>query len=93
MAKDSYKSLLANNDLRAEYGLGRDLATRVARLLPHVKAGRSGRGERLLVKRGDFERLIDRAAAERRDLWELAKEHTPESLQAWLSGGIESGVN
>lgn len=86
------KHLLNNADLRQEYGLGRDLATQVARLLPHVKTGRAGRGEKLLVKRGDFEALIHRAAEERRDLWELTRDFTPDTLREWLTGGAQ-GAN
>lgn len=86
------KHLLSNADLRQEYGLGRDLATHVARLLPHVKTGRAGRGEKLLVKRRDFETLIHRAAEERRDLWELVRDFTPDTLRDWLHGGA-AGAN
>lgn len=86
------KHLLSNADLRQEYGLGRDLATQVARLLPHVKTGRAGRGDRLLVKREDFEALIHRAAEERRDLWELARDFTPDTLRVWLAGNA-GGTN
>ncbi|GGM02506.1 hypothetical protein [Deinococcus aerophilus] len=78
------KTLLSVDLLRQDYGLGRDLATHFVRLLPHIKMGRRGCGERLLIKRADFEHLIDRAAAERVDLWRLARQHTPETLQAWL---------
>lgn len=83
------KELINIATLRHEYGLGRDLATRFARLLPHIKTGRSGRGERLLVRRADFERLISRAATERVDLWQLARQSTPESLQTWMNSAQE----
>ena len=79
------KQLLSNSDLRQQYGLGRDLATHVARLLPHVKTGRSGRGERLLVRRTDFDLLIQRASDEQRDLWELVRDFTPEVMRRWLA--------
>lgn len=78
--------LLSVGNLRSEYGLGRDLATRLVRLLPHVQVGRRGQGACLLVRRADFDFLVDRAAAERVDLWQLARQHTPESLQLWLQG-------
>jgi len=80
------KHLLSNADLRQEYGMGRDLATRVARLLPHVKTGRAGRGDRLLVRRSDFDQLIHRATEEQRDLWELVRDFTPDTLREWLAG-------
>lgn len=83
------KALLGNTDIRADYGLGRDLATRLARLLPHIKAGRSGRGDIVLVKREDLERLLNRAKAERLDLWDLSRTHTPESFEAWLNGEVK----
>lgn len=78
--------LLSIGDLRSEYGLGRDLATRLVRLLPHVQVGRRGRGAYLLVRRADFDFLVNRATVERVDLWHLARKHTPESLQLWLQG-------
>ena len=78
------KSMLANRDLRLEYGLGRDLATKLAQLLPHVRMGAMGRGEKRLVRREDVDRLILRATLDGADLWELAKTHTQESLQAWM---------
>ncbi|WP_425146173.1 hypothetical protein [Deinococcus sp.] len=78
------KILLANTDLRFEYGLGRDLATRLGLLLPHVRVGTVGRGEKRLVRREDIDRLMQRAAQENVELWELAKGHTPETLQVWL---------
>ena len=87
------KQLLSNADLRQQYGLGRDLATQVARLLPHVKTGRSGRGERLLVRRSDFDHLINRAAEEQRDLWELVRDFTPERLRRWLDTDTVAGMN
>lgn len=80
------KTLLANNDLRHEYGLGRDLSTQLARLLPHVKTGRAGRGDKLLIRRVDIERLIGRAMEERRDLWEISRSFTPQALAEWLEG-------
>lgn len=86
------KQLLSNSDLRQQYGLGRDLATQVARLLPHVKTGRSGRGERLLVRRSDLDQLIHRASEEQRDLWELVRDFTPEELRSWMVSGSE-GMN
>ena len=78
------KALLANRDLRLEYGLGRDLATKLGQLLPHVRMGSMGRGEKRLVRREDVDRLILRATLEGADLWELAKTHTQESLQTWM---------
>ncbi len=37
-----------------------------------------------MVRRGDLETLLSRATAERVDLWDLAKTHTPDSLRDWL---------
>jgi len=78
------KALLANRDLRLEYGFGRDLATKLGLLLPHVRLGTTGRGEKRLVRREDVDRLIDRASQEGSDLWGLTRTHTPESLQIWM---------
>ena len=78
------KALLANRDLRLEYGFGRDLATKLGLLLPHVRLGITGRGEKRLVRREDVDRLISRASQEGADLWGLARMHTPETLQAWM---------
>ena len=44
------------------------------------------------MKRGDFEALIHRAAEERRDLWELTRDFTPDTLREWLTGGAQ-GAN
>ncbi|GGR22558.1 hypothetical protein GCM10008957_38240 [Deinococcus ruber] len=84
------KTLLANRDLRLEYGFGRDLATKLGLLLPHVRIGAMGRGEKRLVRREDVDRLIDRAAQDGADLWELAKTHDPASLQTWMQAQRET---
>ncbi|MFT2720720.1 hypothetical protein ACMT4L_12010 [Deinococcus sp. A31D244] len=83
--------LLTVNDIRKLSGLGRNLSHDLARLMPHLKVGRAGLGERLLVRRDDFDRLLLRASQERRDLLELVRDFTPDDLQAWMNAG--QGVN
>lgn len=78
------KTLLSVASLREEYGFGRDLASLLVKLLPSVRIGHSGRGERLLVRRTDIERLIEKAIKERRTLWDIARNSTPATLEAWL---------
>lgn len=84
--------LLSVADIRKNLGLGRDLTTALVRLLPHITLGKSGRGDRRLVRRADLDRLLARAAEERRDLWELVRDFTPDTLREWLAGGAQ-GVN
>lgn len=71
-------------DIRKNLGLGRDIATELVRLLPHVTLGRSGRGEKRLVRRADLDLLIHKAMQEKRDLWEMVRDFTPERLRRWL---------
>lgn len=78
------KELLTVNDLRQIYGLGRDLATALIRLLPHIKVGASGCGERLMVRRQNLDRLLEASSKTKLSLWEIARNLTPDSLQAWL---------
>lgn len=85
------KELLSVTNLRGEYGLGRDLASRLVKLLPNVKIGASGCGERLLVRRQDLDRLLDKAAREGCTLWDIARSHTPQTLGTWL--GAERSTN
>ena len=61
------KRLLAIEDLRAEYGLGKGTAYMLVALLPHVKVGK-----RTLFRREDLEGFLERAAAEGLDIRALA---------------------
>lgn len=79
------RELLSVAGLRSEYGLGRDLAAHLIKLLPHIKVGSSGCGDRLLVRRQDLDRLLEKTAREGPALWEIVRSHTPETLDAWLS--------
>lgn len=84
--------LLTVNAIREHYGLSRNLTHDLLPLMPHVKIGRAGRGERLMVRRADIERLLARAAEEQRDLLDLVRDFTPDTLRVWLAGGSQ-GVN
>ena len=80
------KSLIGINSIRQEFSIGRDLATRLAELLPHVTAGRVGTGVKRLVHRADLERIMARATAEKADLWALVRRpDAREVLQGWLA--------
>lgn len=81
----SPKALLTNKDLRRDYGLGRDICSQLLKVLPHVCLGYAGAGQRRMVRREDVEELLKRAAKEGADLWQLVRQHTPESLIAWLN--------
>ncbi|PJI53928.1 hypothetical protein CTI14_21820 [Methylobacterium radiotolerans] len=83
------KELLPIESVRQEFSLGRDLASHLVKLLPHVKVGRSGRGERLLVRREDLNRLLEKAAREDRTLWSIARTYTPDTLREWLNAPLE----
>lgn len=76
------KPLLAPGD----FPLGRDLSYRLARLLPYVTTGRAGPGVRRLVRREHLEWMLERALAERVDLWDLARrfEGDPDGFRRWL---------
>ena len=86
----SQKELVGVADLRTHFNLGRDLATELVRLLPHITLGKSGRGEKRLVRRADFDLLIHKAMQEERDLWEMVRDFTPERLRRWLGA---AGMN
>jgi len=86
MKTASQPELLGVADLRERYQMGRDLAAELLRLMPHIKLGKKGRGDRLVVRRADFDALIQRATEEQRDLWELTRDFTPDTLREWLAG-------
>lgn len=80
--------LLSAKTLRREYGLGRDLAHHLVKLLPHIKvgqAGQGGRGQKLLVRRSDVAWLLVKAIEDGRTLWQIVRTSTPESFHAWLN--------
>lgn len=61
--------LLSVDSIRTDYGIGRDLARGLGRRLPHVEVGRG----RMMVVRSAFDELVTAAAAQHRDLWEIAR--------------------
>ncbi|CAM3738181.1 hypothetical protein [Deinococcus frigens] len=80
------QTLLGIGGIRSEYNFGRDLATRLAEAMPHVVAGRSGRGPRRLVHRADLERVLAHARADQVDLWALVKGPDARAvIQGWLT--------
>jgi hypothetical protein len=86
MNTNTSAELLGVADIRKNYNLGRDLTTELMLLLPHIVLGQRGRGDRRVVRRSDFDRLIERAAEERRDLRDFSSAFTPDTLRAWLVG-------
>lgn len=80
------QTLLGIGDIRAEYSFGRDLATLLAENMPHIIAGRAGKGPRRLVHRSDLERVLAGARAEQVDLWALVKRPDARTIiQGWLT--------
>lgn len=80
------QKMLGIGDIRKQFSLGRDLATRLAELLPHVTAGRVGTGVKRLVHSADIERVMVRASAESADLWALVRQDDArEVLAHWLA--------
>jgi hypothetical protein len=69
------KKMLDSNDLRQEYGFGRDLALALLKRLPYVSTGTSGKNAKLLVHRNDLEAFLNYARFHRADLWKLVKEY------------------
>ncbi|WP_019587581.1 hypothetical protein [Deinococcus apachensis] len=86
---DMTPELLSAADIRKQTGFGRDLTFALMEKMPHVTLGKSGRGDRRLVRRADLDLLLVRAAEERRDLWELARDFTPDTLREWLVGSVQ----
>lgn len=78
------KELLTVADLRREYGFGRDLSSQLIRLLPHIKVGAAGYGERLLVRRDDIDQLCTASSKSGTSLWQIVREYTSASLAVWL---------
>ena len=68
--------LLGISDLRAIYGMGRDLATAITqhRRMPSLRVGR-----RYKVQRTDIDKLIKWAAKNKIDLWDWARGEIDES--------------
>lgn len=83
------KELLGVADLRHEYGLGRDLASQLIRLLPHIKVGKAGCGDRLMVRRCDIDRLCEVSSRTHLSLWAVARDFTPATLAEWMRGAEE----
>ena len=82
----STPKLLGINEIRKEFSMGRELATRLAELMPHLTAGRVGLGAKRLVQRADLDRVMARAISEQADLWELVRrEDARELLAGWLA--------
>ena len=78
--------MLGINEIRKEFSVGRELATRLAELMPHLTAGRVGLGAKRLVQRADLDRIMARAISEQADLWELVRrEDARELLASWLA--------
>lgn len=61
--RETEKRLLDIQDIRQEYGLGRQTSYWVLRLLPTVRVG-----SRYLVRREDLEAYLEQAAREGRDI-------------------------
>ncbi len=78
------KELLTVADLRREYGFGRDLSSQLIRLLPHIKVGAAGCGDRLLVRRDDIDQLCRASSKSGTSLWHIVREFSPTSLTVWL---------
>ena len=79
-------TLLGIASIRDEYAFGRDLATHLAELMPHIVAGRTGKGPRRLVHRADLERVLTHARAGQVNLWELVKQPDARTvIQGWLT--------
>ena len=82
------QKMIGIGQIRREFSVGRELATQLAELLPHLTVGRVGIGVKRLVQRADLERVMARATAERADLWELVRrEDARELLASWLASG------
>ena len=82
------RELVSAKELRQDYGLGRDLAHYLVKLLPHIKVGQSGqggRGEKLLVRRSDVVWLVVKSIEDKRTLWQIVRTSNPESFRAWLN--------
>ena len=83
--------MLGIGEIRREFSVGRDLATKLAELLPHLTVGRVGVGAKRLVQRADLERVMARATADRMDLCELVRREDARYLLAsWLVSGEQN---
>lgn len=85
MGMTNQKSLLGIAQIREDYSLGRELATRLAAAMPHIVAGRTGTGPRRLVHRAELETVLTQASANQTDLWQLVRqEDAAVVLRSWL---------
>lgn len=85
------QTLVGIGEIRREFSVGRELATRLAELMPHLTVGRVGMGPKRLVQRADLELVMARATVERTDLWELVRrEDARDLLASWLVEGREN---
>ena len=79
------KSLLGIGQIREEYSLGRELATRLAAAMPHIVVGRTGTGPRRLIHRADLENVLTQASMTQTDLWQLVRqEDAGIVIRSWL---------
>lgn len=86
------KDLLGAADIRKRTGLGRDLTFALMEKMPHITTGKAGHGTVRVVRSTDLDLLLARAAEERRDLWQIARDFTPDTLRDWMRGGV-AGAN
>jgi hypothetical protein len=70
------RELLTVEDVRVEYGLGRELVRRLVQRLPHIRAG-----SKYLVRRLDLDAYLQDASRRNGDLWADVK-------QAPVSSGL-----
>jgi len=80
------KQMLTAQDLQTEYSLSRDLSLKLVALLPHVSLGRSGKGEKFLVRRADVDRFMTFAVQGNHNLWHLANALTAARIQDIVHG-------
>ncbi|TDE87337.1 hypothetical protein [Deinococcus sp. S9] len=74
------KAILSRADLQREYGLGRDMAISIIRLLPNSQIGRSR-----YIRTEDFEAFLAAGISKGADLNASVKSMTSGEALAWIA--------
>ncbi|WP_216325613.1 hypothetical protein [Deinococcus aestuarii] len=80
--------LLSATTVRERYGVGREVARQMCRVLPHVKIGKKGRGEQVRVLRRHVDALLGYVAMHRLDLAAVLAGSTSGELDSIVEGKV-----
>lgn len=83
-ATKSCSPLLGPKQIQAEYSLGRDVARRLCRVLPHIRLGHCGVGTRRVVHRRHLDCFLLFVSEHNLDLKQVLLETDPTVIHSWV---------